>query len=85
MNDTTSKPWYQKVVKFPNGYAASIISKFDASYGGKKGLFEVAVADHDGVLLYDTPVTNDVVGWCDFADVAVLLDQIMNLPSKVSA
>lgn len=85
MNDTTSKNWYQNVVKFPNGYSASIISKFNGSYGGNKGLFEVAVMDQDGVIVYDTPVTNDVVGWCDFSDVAALLDQIMNLPSKVYA
>ena len=85
INDTTIKNWYQNVVKFPNGYAASIISKHGGSYGGNEGLFEVAVMDHDGVILYDTPVTIDVVGWCDFADVAALLDQIMNLPSKVSA
>ena len=85
MNDTTSKNWYQNVVKFPNGYAASIISKFDASYGGKKGLFEVAVIDHDENLRYDSGVTEDVIGWLDFAGVADVMVQVKELPSKVSA
>lgn len=71
---------YRKVYMFANGYGASIISS-DFSYGGRcgQGLFEVAVLDKDGNLCYDTPVTNDVVGWLDFAGVADILKQIENL------
>ena len=71
---------YRKVVKFDNGYGASIVSN-PMSYGGNRGLFEVAVLDSSGDLCYDTPVTGDVEGYLDFADVAVVLDKIKNLPS----
>ena len=50
---------YSRVVEFENGYAASIISH-DYSYGGRHGLFEVAVL-HDGEIVYDTPITNDAI------------------------
>jgi hypothetical protein len=68
---------YHKVFKFDNGYSASVICHF-GTYGGDKGLFEVAVMK-DGEIVYDTPVTNDVVGWLDFAGVADILNQIKAL------
>ena len=68
---------YHKVFKFDNGYGASVICHF-GTYGGDKGLFEVAVMK-DGEIVYDTPVTNDVVGWLDFAGVADILNQIKAL------
>lgn len=77
---------YQKVYKFDNGYGASVVSH-SMSYGGRSGLFEVAVLDAAGNINYDTPVTSDIVGYLDFAGVAEILEQIKNLPtfSKVSA
>jgi hypothetical protein len=69
---------YRKVVEFDNGYGASIVSGPN-SYGGEKGLFEVAVLDSNGELCYTTPVTNDVIGWLDFAGVAEVLEKIKNL------
>jgi hypothetical protein len=68
---------YHKVFKFDNGYSASVVSNA-MIYGGKDGLFEVAVMK-DGKIVYDTPVTNDVVGWLDFAGVADILNQIKAL------
>lgn len=68
---------YHKVFKFDNGYEASVVSNA-MTYGGKNGLFEVAVMK-DGKIVYDTPVTNDVVGWLDFAGVADILNQIKAL------
>jgi hypothetical protein len=53
------------------------------SYGGNKGLFEVGVM-YDGNLVYDTPVTSDVVGFLDFAEVAKTLQEIEALPSRKS-
>lgn len=72
---------YQKIYKFDNGYGASVVSHL-GSYGGKNGLFEVAVIGKDGDLDYTTPVTNNVIGWLDFAGVAEVLEQIKNLSSN---
>jgi hypothetical protein len=69
---------YQQVFKFDNGYGASVISN-DMSYGGSKGLFEVAVLDSDGNIVYNTPVAGDVIGWLDFAGVADILNKIKAL------
>lgn len=68
---------YKKVFKFDNGYEASVVSN-EMTYGGKSGLFEVAVMK-DGEIVYNTPVTSDVVGWLDFAGVADILNQIKAL------
>ncbi len=74
---------YKKTYSFGNGYGASVICN-PMSYGGKNGLFEVAVLDLSGNIVYDTPVTNDVVGFLDFAGVADVLRQIQNLPKNVN-
>jgi hypothetical protein len=71
---------YSRVVEFDNGYGASIISH-DGSYGGDSGLFEVAVL-HDDIIVYDTPVTHDTIGWLDFAGVAAILKDIEELPPR---
>ena len=76
---------YQKVYRFDNGYGASVVWN-PMSYGNRDGLFEIGVLDAAGNLVYDTPVTSDVVGFLDFAGVAETLEQIKNLPTfdKVS-
>ena len=51
---------YAKIM-FENGLGASVI-KTSFSYGGKNGLYEVAVLDTDGEITYDTDVTSDVIG-----------------------
>jgi hypothetical protein len=68
---------YQKVYKFDNGYGASVVCNF-GSYGAKDGLFEVAVLRGEDIC-YDTDITNDVVGWCDFDKVAEILERVKNL------
>lgn len=72
---------YRKVYKFGNGYGASVVCS-DMTYGGKNGFFEVAVLDTAGEIVYDTPVTGDVIGWLDFDGVAKVLQEIQNLPKK---
>ena len=47
---------------FENGYGVSVV-RHSFSYGGKSGLYELAVLDADGELTYDTPVTGDVIGY----------------------
>jgi len=48
--------------QFDNGYGASVVSH-DGSYGGKQGLYEIAVLDSTGDLCYSTPITDDVIGY----------------------
>ena len=69
---------YQRVYTFDNGYGASVVSS-NMTYGGNQGLFEVAVLDKNGEVCYDTSITNDVVGFLDFADVADILNKIRSL------
>jgi len=47
---------------FDNGYGVSVI-KTPYSYGGSQGKYELAVLDPQGELTYNTPVTNDVLGY----------------------
>lgn len=75
-----TKNVYKKVYKFDNGYGASVISG-EFSYGGDKGLFEVAVLDSAGNIDYHSPISNDVIGYLDFDGVAEVLKDIQNLPS----
>ncbi len=65
---------------FPNGYTASIIRHL-GSYGGREGLFEVAVMYEDR-LVYDTPVTDDVVPRLTPKECADVLAQIAALPPR---
>ena len=48
-------------IMFENGYGVSVVCH-SFSYGGKNGLYEVAVLDTDCDLTYDTDVTDDVIG-----------------------
>jgi hypothetical protein len=62
------------IVTFDNGYGASIV-KTDRSYGGKEGLYELAIL-FDGLISYDTPITNDVIGFLTEDEVTELLQKI---------
>lgn len=66
----------QVVVKFANGYGASVINHFGA-YGG----LELAVLDSSGELTYDTPVTADVVGHLTQETLNLTLKAIAELES----
>jgi len=68
----------QHIYRFPNGYGASVIQG-TYTYGGPDGLWEVAVLKGES-LCYDTPVTDDVLGYCDDEAVADLLVRIAALP-----
>ena len=63
---------------FENGFGVSVVSH-TYSYGGKDGLFEVAVLGKDGDLTYATPVTNDVIGYLSPDDVTDVMKQVQNL------
>jgi hypothetical protein len=72
----------QYIFKANNGYGASIV-QHDFSYGGKKGLWELAVIkyDEDGEwdICYNTPITSDVLGWLNENEVMDYLTQIEQL------
>ena len=67
----------QARIIFENGYGASVV-KHNFSYGGKDGLYELAVTKDDD-LCYDTSVTNDVEGYLSPDDVTELLKKIQSL------
>ena len=70
----------QARITFDNGYGASVVShKF--SYGGSEGLYELAVLGKDGDLTYDTPVTNDVLGYLTDKEVTEYMEDIQALPN----
>jgi hypothetical protein len=65
-------------IHFENGYGASVV-KHEWSYGGKNGLYELAVLDLDNQLTYETSVTDDVIGYLTEDDVTEVLKQIQEL------
>ena len=71
----------QLLFRFDNGYGASVI-RHNFSYGGREGLFELAVIKfycEDWSLCYDTPITDDVLGRLTGQEVLQTLDQIAAL------
>lgn len=74
----------QVVFRFPNGYGASIVQGA-YTYGGSKGLFDLGVIRWEGEhwkLVYDTPITDDVLGWQTAEDVYQRLVEIAQLPHR---
>ena len=67
----------QHVYAFPNGYGASVI-KTDYSYGGKNGLWEMAVLK-DEELCYTSGITDDVIGHLSWDNVEDYLMEIKSL------
>ena len=68
----------QVVITFDNGYGASVVCT-PHTYGGDKGLYELAVLGTDGHLTYSTPVTNDVMGYLRPEDVTDVMAKIQQL------
>ena len=70
----------QKRYKFSNGYEASVIQSM-FSYGGESGKWELAV-QFNGLCVYDTPITDDVLGHLSWDEVEKNLSAIDKLPSR---
>lgn len=66
------------VLQFDNGYGVSVI-RTDFSYGGREGLWELAVLQ-GGEVCYNTPITMDVEGWLCEEEVTELMTQVQALP-----
>jgi hypothetical protein len=71
---------WQKVYRFDNGLGLSVIQT-PYSYGGSEGLMEIAVLKFKNdtwELIYDTEITDDVIGWLN-------QDQVDSYLLKVSS
>ncbi len=78
INDTPFMVGKKARMSFDNGYGVSVVSH-TYSYGGKRGLYEVAVLGSDGDLTYDTPVTNDVIGYLSEKGVSDVMKKVQEL------
>ena len=67
------------VVNFPNGFSASVVSG-EFFYSTEDKPYELAVL-RDGDITYDTPITDDVLGYLTADEVEAVLDQIAALPA----
>lgn len=65
-------------LSFDNRYGVSVV-RTSFTYGGKEGLYELAVLDKHGNLTYDTPVTNDVIGYLSEDEVSDIMEQVQKL------
>ena len=73
---------YSKLIQFDNGYGFSIISN-GFSRGGEEGLFEIALLDDQGVIMYDKEMGfGNTVGNLDFVEVALLINAVSALPPR---
>lgn len=71
----------RKFYEFENGLGASVICT-PYSYGGDRGLWELAVMER-GRVNYNTPVTNDVLGYLTWEEVEENLGKIRKLEKGV--
>jgi hypothetical protein len=81
-NITEGLKGYHRIVDCENGYQVSIISH-SFSYGGPQGLFEVALLNDKGVIIYDESLGfSDVVGHLEFEDVGAIIKAIRSLSPR---
>lgn len=66
------------VIFFKNGYGASCIR--GGVFYTKCGTYEIAVLNTNGSIAYDTPITNDVLGYLPEHEANKALRDIANLP-----
>ena len=84
--DSCDDPYFyrriQYIFRFENGYGASVI-KDKYSYGGERDLWELAVIYFESGdtyhLCYDTPITDDVIGYLTDDEVRKILKNIKEL------
>ncbi len=72
-------------IMFHNGYGASIISNkliYGSSDYHYESLSEVAIINDNGEIVYDTPITNNVISNCTESDIEEILNKIKNLKPK---
>lgn len=75
---------YQRVYRFQNGYGASVVQGPD-TFGGPKGLWELAVVRFEGDEFYEyvvdktTSISNEVIGDLPEHEIEPLLIAIASL------
>lgn len=78
-------PYINYYINFPNEYGASLI-KHPGSYGFDADLWELAVRkkskDGSWYLCYDTPITDDVIGYLAVNEAIDLCKQIRDLEKE---
>ena len=76
----------QWIFMFTNDYGVSVIChKINGqiiSYGNTSNPYELAVLDNEYEPCYDTPITDDVIGYLTEEDIEKYLDEIMKLEDK---
>ena len=69
-------------LRFDNGYGVSLVKSWH-TYGGRDGLFELAVLKDNGgphpSITYDTPITSDVLGYLSEEDVSGIMEKVQGL------
>lgn len=63
---------------FDNGYGVSVV-RHKYSYGNKLGLYELAILNKDNDIVYNTPITNDVIGYLNKDDVSDYMIKVQRL------
>jgi hypothetical protein len=63
---------------FDNGYGVSVV-RHKFSYGNKLNLFELAIIDKSGDIIYSTPITDDVIGYLSEDDVSDTMIKVQRL------
>ena len=66
---------------FENGYGVSVV-RHKFSYGNKLNLFELAIIDKVGDIVYSTPITDDVLGYLSEADVSDTMIKVQRLDNN---
>lgn len=66
---------------FENGYGVCVV-KSPYSYGGQRGLYELAVLDKDSFVTYETPITDYVICFLKPEDVTKHMIEIQQLPTE---
>jgi len=68
---------YHKQIHFDNGYGLSIVSH-EFSYGGKIGMFEIALLDSESKEIVYNPDLGftDVLGYLGFEDVVAVIQRV---------
>jgi hypothetical protein len=64
---------YQLIFMFSNGYGASVVE-----HDHSKGL-EIAVLDSNKTIIYNTPITDDVLGYLTDEEANTALERISKL------
>ena len=71
---------FQGTLQFPNGYTASVILG-PGTYGFDKNLYELAILS-GGRCVYDTGITDDVLGYLTPHQVRSYVEQISELEAR---